>query len=85
VTLHVTRRAAARLARNVGAEPPPAKPPRPKRVTPNEKLAIAHLMPRYRTAAGGWDYWNPYTNESAGLADSYVEARRLALKRLPQE
>jgi hypothetical protein len=39
-------------------------------------------MPRYRTAAGGWDYWNPYTNESTGLADSYAEARRLALARL---
>lgn len=81
--LTLSRAQAARMAKNIGADPlPPAKPPRPRRVTPDERLCRAGWSSRFR-AGIGFDYWQASTTqESAGVAESYLLARRLALLKL---
>jgi len=80
--VHVTRAQAERLERNLGADPPPSKPARPRRITLNERLCRAGWMPRYRHGIGH-DYWQAAgSGESAGVATTYEAARRLALDRL---
>lgn len=83
--LHVTRAQAARLARNVGADPLPPKRARPRRVPRDQQLVIAGWMPRCRVVDGVevYDYWQAAgSGESAGAAATYTRARRRALDRL---
>jgi hypothetical protein len=85
VTFSVTVRQAARLAKNVGAAPLEPKPARPRRVTLDEKLCRAGWMPRYRSGIGH-DYWKPAADgSSAGVAQTYMDARALALARIRRE
>jgi len=82
MAVHVTRAQAKRLARNLGADPLPPKPVRPRRLTLDERLCRAGWMPRYRHGIGH-DYWQAAgSGESAGVAESYAAARRIALDRL---
>lgn len=80
--LSVTRSQAKRLLRNLDADPLPPKLASPRRVTPDEQLCRAGWMPRFRNGIGH-DYWQASgSGESAGVAESYMAARKLALARL---